>query len=77
MKLFFKKDEYGEIILDIQKGVVRTSFDYVEMLRQLLEHNEIEEPVFENMDDEEIAKVNELLNKIKNAVAAGFVEQKA
>ena len=77
MKLFFKKDEHGEIILDIQKGVVRTSFDYVEMLRQLLEHNEIEEPVFENMDDEEIAKVNELLNKIKNAVAAGFVEQNA
>ena len=75
MKLFFKKDEHGEIILDIQKGVVRTSFDYVEMLRQLLEHNENEEPVFENMDDEEIAKVNELLNKIKNAVAAGFVEQ--
>lgn len=77
MKLFFKKDDQGEIILDIQKGVVRTSFDYVEMLRQLLEHNEIEEPVFENMDDEEIAKVNELLNKIKNAVAAGFVEQNA
>lgn len=75
MKLFFKKDEQGEIILDIQKGTLRTSFDYVEMLRQLLEHNEIEEPVFENMDDDEIAKVKELLNKIKTAVADGMVEQ--
>ncbi|UKK62342.1 hypothetical protein L6468_00770 [Prevotella communis] len=75
MKLFFKKDEHGEIILEIQKGTVRTGFDYVEMLRQLLEHNEIEEPVFEKMDDEEITKVKELLAKIKNAVAAGLAKK--
>lgn len=74
MKLFFKKDEQGEIILDIQRGVIRTSFDYVEMLRQLLENNEIEDPEFENLDEEEIAKVKDLLNKIKSAVAAGLVE---
>lgn len=74
MKLFFKKDEQGEIVLEIQNGVVRTGFDYVEMLRQLLENNVIDEPDFENMDDEEIARVKDLLRKIKDAVAAGLAE---
>lgn len=74
MKLFFKKDEQGEIILEIQKGVVKTVFDYVEMLRQLLENNVIDEPDFENIDDEEIAKIKDLLQKIKEAVAAGLAE---
>lgn len=72
MKLFFKKDEQGEIVLDIQKGTIRTSFDYVEMLRQLLENNEIDEPVFENLDDEEVCKVKELLSRIKTAVDSGM-----
>lgn len=77
MKLFFKKDEQGEIVLDIQKGTVRVDFDYVEMLRQLLERNEIEEPDFEGMDDEEITKVRELLAKIKTAVDDGLVKSEA
>ncbi len=71
MKLYFKKDENGEIVLDILKGTVRTSFDYVEMLKQLLDNNEIEEPVFENLDSDEESKVKDLLIKIKAAVDAG------
>lgn len=74
MKLFFKKDDQGEIILEMQKGTIRTGFDYVEMLRQLLDNNVIDEPVFENLDDEEKAKVLDLLEKIKGAVAAGLVK---
>ncbi len=75
MKLFFKKDEQGEIILDMQKGTMRSGFDYVEMLRQLLENNEIDEPDFENMDEEEISKVKALLEKIKIAVDAGLANE--
>lgn len=74
MKLFFKKDEQGEIIVDIQKGTVRSSFDYVEMLKQLLEMNVIEEPVFENLDEDESSKAKEILEKIKQAVDLGRVK---
>ena len=75
MKLFFKKDDQGEIILEMQKGTIRTGFDYVEMLRQLLDNNEIEDPVFENLDEEEKSKVIGLLGKIKEAVSAGLARR--
>ena len=42
MKLFFKKDETGNITVQIQKGTAVIDYDYVEMLKQLIEKNEIE-----------------------------------
>ena len=42
MKLFFKKDEIGNITIQIQKGTAVIDYDYVEMLKQLIKKNEIE-----------------------------------
>ena len=42
MKLFFKKDEIGNITIQLQKGTAVIDYDYVEMLKQLIEKNEIE-----------------------------------
>lgn len=68
MKLFFTKSEKGEITLEIQKGTDRIDFDYVEMIKQLMEDNVIDEPDFENLDEEEKDKVKGLLGEIKKIV---------
>lgn len=65
MKLFFDKKENGDICVTIQKGTVTEQFSYLEMLKQLLEDNNIEEPNFTNFEEEEKNKIRELLNKIK------------
>lgn len=72
MKLFFKKDENGDITVRIQKGTVDEDFDYIEMLRQLMVDNRIEEPSFENIEDDEKDKIMDLLNKISDAVKEGM-----
>lgn len=74
MKLFFKRDENGDITVKIQKGTVDDEFDYIEMLRQLMTDNRIDEPSFENIDEEEQQKIKNLLNKISTAVAEGLSE---
>jgi len=71
MKLFFTKDSQGEIKLEIQRGTDRIEFDYVEMLRQLMENNEIETPDYENVDQKEKEKIQSLLSEIKLAVEEG------
>ena len=74
MKLFFTKSNQGEITLEMQKGTDRIDFDYVEMIKQLMENNEIDEPDFENLDEEEKEKVKKLLNEIKETVDEEMVE---
>lgn len=77
MKLFFKRDENGDITVRMQKGTVYDDFDYIEMLRQLMTDNRIEEPSFENIEDEEKVKIMDLLNKISEAVKEGMGGVKA
>ena len=71
MKLFFKKDEIGNITIQIQKGTAVIDYDYVEMLKQLIKKNEIECD-WENIEEFEQQKFIELLNKIKGAVDEGL-----
>ena len=71
MKLFFKKDEMGNITVQIQKGTTAIDYDYVEMLKQLIEKNEIECD-WGNIEGFEQQKFIELLNKIKGAVDEGL-----
>ena len=71
MKLFFKKDEIGNITIQIQKGTAVIDYDYVEMLKQLIKKNEIECD-WENIEEFEQQKFIELLDKIKGAVDEGF-----
>ena len=71
MKLFFKKDEIGNITIQIQKGTAVIDYDYVEMLKQLIKKNEIECD-WENIEEFEQQKFIELRDKIKGAVDEGL-----
>ena len=71
MKLFFKKDEMGNITVQIQKGTTAIDYDYVEMLKQLIEENEIE-CEWGNIEGFEQQKFIELLDRIKGAVDEGL-----
>lgn len=65
MKLIFSKTENGDINVLIQKGTVAENFSYLEMLKQLLDNNEIDDPDFTGFDETEKERIKELLNKIK------------
>jgi hypothetical protein len=71
MKLHFNKTESGDIQVQIEKGTFLIAFDYVEMLKQLMQENTIE-CEWGNLDESEQGKLNELLEKIKGAVKTGM-----
>lgn len=71
MKLFFNKNEEGDITATIQDGTTTREFDYLLMLKQLLDNNEIEDPEFTNIDEDEQNKIKDLLSQIQNAVKEG------
>lgn len=65
MKLMFSKTENGDINVLMQKGTITENFSYLEMLEQLLDKNEIDEPDFTGFEEIEKERIKELLNKIK------------
>lgn len=71
MKLYFQKTESGDIQTEIEIGTTISHFDYVEMLKQLSEKNEII-PDWGNLDEMERTKLQELLNKIRAAIEEGM-----
>lgn len=71
MKLHFEKTESGDVQVQIEKGTVLTEFDYIEMLSQLMQENSIVCD-WGNLDEQEKEKLNELLEKIKDAVKTGM-----
>lgn len=73
MRLIFKKNDNGDIEVQIEKGTTLMEFNYIEMLRQLLEKNEIsEECVFEGLEAEEVSVLKKMLSEITNAVDKGL-----
>lgn len=68
MKLIFTRTENGDINVLIQKGTTTESFSYLEMLKQLLDNNVIDEPEFNGFEEIEKEKIKELLNKIKSKI---------
>ena len=71
MKLHFNKNDKGDIQVQIEKGTILVDFDYLEMLKQLIQNNQIE-PEWGNLDMDEKERLNDLLEKIKNAVKTGM-----
>ena len=55
----------------MDKGTILSEFDYIEMLKQLSQNNQIESD-WGNLEDNERSKIEELLEKIKNAVESGL-----
>lgn len=71
MKLHFKKNDNNVITVNIEKGLDIIEFDYVEMLKLLVTDNRIECD-WENIEQNEQLKLQELVNRIVNAVKAGL-----
>lgn len=71
MKLIFSKDADGNISCQMQNGTVLEDFNYVNMLKQLLQSNTIE-PDLGNLEEVEKTKLKEMLNKITEAVHNGL-----
>lgn len=64
MKLIFKKEENNDITVKIQQGTVAIDFTYTEMIKQLLENNEISDTDFGNLTEEEQASIRDMLSRI-------------
>lgn len=71
MKLKFNKEEDGNILCQMQDGTTMRTFDYVEMIKQLLKSNTIE-PDFGNLEQNEKEKLQEMIDKIIEAVSVGL-----
>lgn len=67
MKLIFTKNASGEITVQMQNGTIPVDFDYVNMVKKLIEHNEIELE-FDGLEQQEKDKIDELIGKINEAV---------
>ena len=63
MKLHFCKNETGNIQVQIETGTVLSEFNYIEMLKQLTQDNQIECD-WGALDEGERTKLKELLDKI-------------
>ena len=74
MKLHFNKNDKGDILVQIEKGTILVDFDYVEMIQQLMIENKIETD-WGNLEVLEQGKLQELLDKICEAVKAGIEKQ--
>lgn len=71
MKLHFNKTTEGDVQVKMEEGTVLSEFDYIEMLKQLSQNNQIDSD-WGNLEDNERNKIEELLEKIKNAVKSGM-----
>jgi len=74
MKLYFNKNEKGDILVQIEKGTTLIDFDYVEMINQLMVDNKIETD-WGNLEDAEQGKLKDLLDNICEAVKIGMEKQ--
>lgn len=68
MKLFFTKNSEGEVEATMQVGTSIQQFSYITMLQELLKNNQFDEPEFSGFDENEKAKVSELLSKINKVI---------
>lgn len=64
MKLIFNKEENNDITVKIQQGTVAVDFTYTEMIKQLLENNDVSDTDFGNLSEEEQESLKDMLNKI-------------
>lgn len=71
MKLHCLTNETGNIQVQIETGTVLSEFNYIEMLKQLTQDNQIECD-WGALDEDERTKLKELLDKIREAVSTGM-----
>jgi hypothetical protein len=68
MQLIFKRLDKN-LTIEIKEGVSTTEFNYVEMIKKVLQKEVFEETLFEgDISDEEKSKINEMVGKINEAL---------
>lgn len=73
MKLVFSKNEDDNITIQIVKGTTTIDFTYVDMVKELLENNSIEDPVFNEdaVSDDEKGRIKSMLQRISSVISKG------
>lgn len=75
MQLIFKREDEN-LSIEIKDGVSTKEFDYVEMIKKLIDSKELEETIFEGeISEEEQEKINEMVKKISEAVPVAVVDE--
>lgn len=68
MKLIFSKED-GNLTVKIATGTVEEDFDYVKMIKGLLEHNKFDDTVYdESVSPEEKGKIEAMLDNINDSI---------
>ena len=75
MKLIFKKED-DTISIQLIKGTTTVDFSYVDMIKELLTDNTIEDSIFEgNITQEETDRINEMLKKVQESIVINELEE--
>ena len=75
MKLIFKKED-DTISIQLIKGTTTVDFSYVDMIKELLTDNTIEESIFEgDITQEETDRINEMLKKVQDSIVISEPEE--
>jgi hypothetical protein len=78
MKIIFKKTAEGTLSIQLVKGAATIDFTYVDMIKELLSNNQLEESVFEgDISPEEKQKIGEMLQKISESMPESSSESLA
>jgi hypothetical protein len=68
MQLIIKREE-DILSIEIKDGVSTIKFDYIEMLKKILQDQKIEETVFMgDITDDEKDRISEMVEKIEKAI---------
>ncbi len=75
MKLIFKKED-DTISIQLIKGTTTVDFSYVDMIKELLTDNTIEDSIFEgDITQEETDRINEMLKKVQESIVINELEE--
>lgn len=74
MKLVFKKNENGDILVTMFKGTAEAQFSYIEMIKALLAGEALDRDYDENISKEEQVQINDVLKEIENTAIETITE---
>lgn len=74
MKLVFKKNENGDVLVTMFKGTAEAQFSYIEMIKALLAGETLERDYDESISKEEQTQINDVLKEIENTAIEKDIE---
>ncbi len=74
MKLVFRKNENGDVLVTMFKGTAEAQFSYIEMIKALLAGETLERDYDESISKEEQTQINDVLKEIENTAIEKDIE---